>query len=71
MIRKLMTVVAVIGMIGATPTLAAPCKDAKGKFIKCPPVAKKAAPAKANVVKGKDGKCRVASGPKKGQFTKC
>ncbi|PTS79180.1 hypothetical protein DBR17_12085 [Sphingomonas sp. HMWF008] len=28
--------------IGATPALAAPCKDAKGKFIKCP-----AAPAKA------------------------
>jgi len=35
---------------------AAPCKDAKGKFIKCPP----AAPAKG--VRCKDGK---------GKFAKC
>lgn len=35
---------------------AAPCKDAKGKFIKCPPVA--AAPA---------ARCRGA----KGAFVKC
>lgn len=48
----------------STPVLAAPpCKDAKGKFVKCPP--------SAPVVKGKDGKCRVASGPNKGKFTKC
>jgi hypothetical protein len=26
---------------------------------------------KSNVVKDKNGKCHVASGPKKGQFTKC
>lgn len=37
---------------------AAPCKDAKGKFIKCPPAA--AAPAKK-------GPCRDA----KGKFIKC
>lgn len=49
--------------LAASPALAAPCKDAKGKFIKCPPA--------AAVVKGKDGKCRLADGPKKGQFTKC
>lgn len=42
----------------ASPTLAAPCKDAKGKFIKCPP---KAAAPKAS------GRCRNA----KGQFAKC
>lgn len=49
----------------ATPVLAAaPCKDAKGKFAKCPPAA-------ANVAKDAKGKCRVASGPKKGQFTAC
>jgi hypothetical protein len=23
------------------------------------------------VIKGKDGKCRVATGPNKGKFTKC
>jgi len=40
----------------AAPALAAPCKDAKGKFIKCPPkpVAKK-------------GPCKDA----KGRFAKC
>lgn len=54
-------VAAAIALI-ATPSLTAPCKDARGKFIKCPP---------ANVIKGKDGKCRVATGPNKGKFTKC
>ncbi|WP_375196165.1 hypothetical protein [Sphingobium sp.] len=40
----------------AAPALAAPCKDARGKFVKCPPkpVAKK-------------GPCKDA----KGRFTKC
>jgi len=39
------------------------------KFAKCPP----AAPAVAvvGVTKDKDGKCHVASGPKKGKFTPC
>lgn len=69
MIRKLVSAIAVAGILVATPALAAPCKDAKGKFIKCP--AAKPAAAKANVVKDKNGKCRFASGPKKGQFTKC
>lgn len=38
-----------IGGLSA-PALAAPCKDAKGKFIKCPPV------AAAGVRCRKDGK---------------
>jgi len=38
---------------------AAPCKDAKGKFIKCPPKPAAAAPKK--------GPCRDA----KGKFMKC
>ncbi|CAN5286766.1 hypothetical protein BH10PSE12_BH10PSE12_10520 [soil metagenome] len=42
----------------ASPALAAPCKDAKGKFVKCPP---KVVP----VVK--KGPCKDA----KGKFTKC
>ena len=44
------------------------CRDAKGKFTKCPPAAAAAAPG---VTKDKNGKCHVASGPKKGAFTKC
>jgi hypothetical protein len=67
MIRSLISAVALAGLLAAAPSMAAPCKDAKGKFIKCPP----AAVAKPGVVKDAKGKCRVASGPKKGQFTKC
>ncbi len=42
--------------LGAAPAIAAPCKDAKGKFVKCPP------PAKPVVVRCKDAK---------GKFAKC
>jgi hypothetical protein len=61
MLRVTLAAVAALSL-AAVPASAAPCKDAKGKFIKCPP---------ANVIKGKDGKCRVAHGPNKGKFTKC
>lgn len=53
----------------ATPAFAAPCRDAKGKFVKCPQ-ATTAAPA-PGVTKDAKGKCHVASGPNKGRFTKC
>jgi hypothetical protein len=49
------------------PSLAANCRDAKGKFTKCPAAT---APA-SSVTKDAKGKCHIASGPKKGQFTKC
>lgn len=65
---------------GTAPALAAPpCKDAKGKFIKCPPakpatpasaMAAKPAPAKVAPAKpatGKKAPCRDA----KGRFAKC
>jgi hypothetical protein len=46
-----------LGSAAASPVLsAAPCKDAKGKFIKCPP------PAAAKPVHCKDAK---------GKFIKC
>ena len=46
-----------LSALGAAPSLAAaPCKDAKGKFMKCPP------PAPAKVVRCKDAK---------GKFAKC
>ena len=40
----------------ASPTLAAPCKDAKGKFMKCPP-AKPMAAARCKDATGKFVKC--------------
>jgi len=55
MIRSFAVFAAVLALAVA-PASAAPCKDAKGKFIKCPP----AAPAKG--VRCKDGK---------GKFAKC
>jgi hypothetical protein len=56
--------------LSLSPALAAPCKDAKGKFTKCPPAAAAKLSA-GGVTKDKNGKCHIASGPKKGQFTKC
>jgi hypothetical protein len=51
----------------AAPSFSAACRDAKGKFTKCPT----AATASVGVTKDAKGKCHFASGPKKGQFTKC
>ncbi|MET3725950.1 hypothetical protein ABIC35_003887 [Sphingomonas trueperi] len=66
---RVSTITAAVFLI-ITPALAAgPCKDAKGKFVKCPPAA--AAAAASGITKDKAGKCHIASGPKKGQFTKC
>lgn len=62
---KLIAAIAAAALITA-PVLAAPCKDAKGRFSKCPPAATAAA-----VTKDAKGKCHVASGPRKGAFTKC
>lgn len=58
--RKLMLALSAVSLLAATtPTLAAPCKDAKGKFMKCP--------AKAPPKAAKPKQCRDA----KGKFTKC
>jgi len=69
MIRTSLFAIASLALLSGTPALAAPCKDAKGKFIKCPATA--AHPATAGVMRDAKGKCHIASGPKKGQFTKC
>jgi hypothetical protein len=54
--KKILFALSAVSLLAASaPSLAAPCKDAKGKFIKCP-----AKPAKPKV-------CRNA----KGHFTKC
>ena len=39
MVRKFLTAAAVMSLFIGTAVGAAPCKDAKGKFIKCPPPA--------------------------------
>ncbi len=60
---RLAPVAAALALLATPAFAAAPCKDAKGKFVKCP--------AAAAVTKDAKGKCRFASGPKKGQFTAC
>jgi acyl-homoserine lactone acylase PvdQ len=68
MFRNLLTAAAGLALIASAvaPVMAAPCRDAQGKFAKCPPAA-----ATVAVTKDAKGKCHVATGPKKGQFTKC
>lgn len=70
MIRTSLFAIASLALLSSAPALAAPCKDAKGKFVKCPAAAAHAVPA-GGVTKDAKGKCHFASGPKKGQFTKC
>jgi len=65
--KKLIVALCAAAMLTA-PAIAANCRDAKGKFIKCPVVTTATA---SNIVKDAKGKCHFASGPKKGQFTKC
>jgi hypothetical protein len=64
---RIPSIAAAIALIASPALAAGPCKDAKGKFTKCP----SAAAAAGGVTKDKNGKCHIASGPKKGQFTKC
>ncbi len=51
--RFLLAATAALGLM-TSPALAAPCKDAKGKFTKCPPAQKAPVRCKAN---GKFAKC--------------
>ncbi len=58
--RKLLFAVVSIGLLAtATPTIAAPCKDAKGKFTKCPP-APAARATRCKTANGKFAKCGTA-----------
>ena len=51
--RKMIIALTALGLIaGSAPTLAAPCRDAKGKFIKCP-----AKVTRCKDAKGKFAKC--------------
>jgi hypothetical protein len=55
--RNFIIALSALGLVaGSAPSLAAPCRDAKGKFVKCT----KAAPVKPT-------RCKDA----KGRFAKC
>jgi hypothetical protein len=54
--RKLLFAAASLSLLVGAPSMAAPCKDAKGRFTKCP----SKAPAKAV-------RCRSSNG----KFAKC
>ena len=47
--------VMLIAGAGVSPAVAVPCKDAKGKFVKCPP--KVPQPVRCKDAKGKFVKC--------------
>jgi hypothetical protein len=55
--RPSLTFIAAVSLLvsAAGAQAAAPCRDAKGKFIKCPAAA--SAPAKCKDAKGKFAKC--------------
>jgi hypothetical protein len=50
--RKVLFAAASLSLLIGAPSMAAPCKDAKGRFTKCPPKA----PAKAVRCKSANGK---------------
>ena len=56
MLRHLTIAAATFSILiaGAAPLSAAPCRDSKGKFIKC---AERAAPVRCKDAKGKFAKC--------------
>lgn len=53
-LARLLAAAATLTLAAATPALAAPCKDAKGKFTKCPPAKPAVTRCKMN---GKFAKC--------------
>lgn len=65
---KVVAAFTALALIAAPSIAGDKCRDAKGKFTKCPPAA---ATNATNVVKDAKGKCHVASGPNKGKFAKC
>jgi hypothetical protein len=52
--RKFVFALAALSLVaGSAPALAAPCKDAKGKFVKCPAKPKVCRNAKGHFMKCK------------------
>ena len=54
--RSFIVALSAVALLAGTPALAAPCRDAKGKFVKCPEKAS-AKPARCKDAKGKFAKC--------------
>ena len=72
--KKFVFALAAVSLLaGSAPSFASPCKDAKGKFVKCPT----AKPATCRDSKGKFIKCSTKPAKAKvckdakGKFTKC
>ena len=60
--RKIALAIAAIGLVaGSAPSLGAPCRDAKGKFIKCP-AKKPVKVTRCKDAKGKFAKCGTPGG---------
>ena len=57
MFRNVLTAAAVAALFIGAAVGAAPCRDAKGKFIKCPPPKTAPAPKKCRDAKGHFAKC--------------
>ena len=57
MLRNVLTAAAVLSLFVGTAAGAAPCRDAKGKFIKCAPAKTAPAPKKCRDAKGHFAKC--------------
>lgn len=55
---RIMIALAAAASLLSTPAFAAPCRDAKGKFIKCATV-KPAAPKRCRDAKGRFAKCSL------------
>lgn len=57
--KKLVFGLAAVSLLaGSVPAFAAPCKDAKGKFVKCPTAKVKAKPTTCRDQNGKFIKCK-------------
>ena len=54
--KYLLALTALSFVVSSAPVVASPCKDAKGKFIKCP--AAKAKPKTCRDAKGHFAKCK-------------
>lgn len=81
--KKIFAAVVALGLLVAAPSMAAQCRNAKGKFTKCPtPAVSTATPAatttKCRDAKGKFTQCPATAATQKkqcrdakGKFTKC
>jgi hypothetical protein len=73
---KLIVALTAFALLTAPSFAGAPCRDAKGKFTKCPPAVSTAALGGKVSAPDKTGHCRVlvpipGSKQKKGQFAAC